>query len=99
MAGRDNGCRRHANGIGRRHQVRFARCDEIDECGEHPGIGSACPQIIRCQPGDGEEARAKISIGDDKGQQLQSRNKWVRRVVNTLVAQHVYDTLVARLPN
>jgi hypothetical protein len=98
-AGRNDGVRRNADRIGRRHQVRFARCDEIDERRKHPGIGSAIPQIIRRQSGDGEEARAQIGIGDDKAQQSQRRNKRIRRIVNTFVAQHVYDTLVARLFN
>lgn len=98
-AGRDDHRWCNAQRIGHRHQVRFARGNEIDERCEHSGIGSTIAQIIRRQPGDGKEPRAEIGIGDDNGQHLQTRNNRVQRIVNTLVAQHVYDTLVARWVN
>ncbi len=91
-AGCDDRCRRNAECIGRRHQVRFAGCDKIDQRRQHAGISSAGAQIVRCQPGKREEARTKIGIGDDMAKQLQASHKGVRNVVKTLVAPHVYDT-------
>lgn len=91
----DDRLRLHPQRIGRRHKVRFAGCNKIDQCRQNPRIGRPGAQIIGIEPGQRQESRAKVVIRHDMREQLQTQYEWVRNGVNTFVASHVYDTLSA----